>query len=449
MVVLKYRNKMISGDDESTLNWTERPTSDDLLVEVFETEELFRNLSTHWQDLTERADATVYMSYEWAYNWWQNFGKNKQRSLCLVTFWDGTKLVALAPFYKGYSKFGPFVLERRLQLIGSGGSPSEQYGYTDDYGISDFLDIIVDPAYYKVVANRMLDILTQELLEVDVVKFHQAGDDSFVVKYLYPELQEQGAETEFEQTDTCPYINVHKYATLKEYIADQKSNARRRLRQTVRAINSDDEGYVIEDLESWDEVEKATETIIKLHQDRWNRLGFTGVFYDERFTRFFKNTIKYAFDNGWLWFKQARDSQGICASRMILFYNGRYYDYISGFDELRPSSKYRPGIGLLIEVVKEAIENGTTRVELLRGEEGYKYDFTDQNFNNWKLEIPLREKRWNPLLLMNRIAAFLYKRVGHELRLLNVQRQQVGILKMFWDYFSFRLTSVKLKLKSD
>lgn len=453
MELVKFNRNVISGNGESTLSWTDEDNreTENLIVEAFTTEQHLEELSSHWKDLAKRSDSMVYMSYDWAKNWWEHFGKNDQRSLYLVTVWDGTKLIALAPFYVGHSRVGPFTLERRLQIIGSGGSPNEQFGYMDDYGISDFLDIMVDDDYLDQINHLLPKILTS--LEVDVMTFHQVPEDSYIKQHLYPELKKRNPEIELEQTDTCPYIDLSGYDTMKEYIKDQKSSARRRIRQTLRAIGGDEkEEYDIEAVDNWEDIEEATETLIRLHQERWNEIGFPGVFYDERFTRFFKDIIKNAWENDRLWFKQAVDQWGVCASRMILYYNGRYYDYISGFDQDRPSSKYRPGIGLLIDLVKETIEGDSIgdahRVELLRGEEKYKYDFTSSNFNNYKITVPLNQNKVNPLLALNHMAAFLYKYGNREKELMEVQRQQVGFFRMFSEYSKFRWKSIKMKLKN-
>lgn len=444
MEIVKFQEQTISGDNESTLMWKQTTNDSRLMAEVLTSERKFKDLKPHWDDLAERADSKIYISYDWALNWWNHFGRNKHRSLYLITIWDGTKLIALAPLYKGYSIIGNIILEQRLQIIGSGGSPNEQIGYTDDYGISDFLDFLVDKNYSEEVAGLLPGLLTAQQLNADVLTFHQASDESFIMKHLYPKLRQNNVEMTVEKTDTCPFIDLSRYDSMKAYIKDQKSNARRRIRQTLRAIGPDGE-YEIKEAKTWPAVEKATDKLIELHQSRWNEIGFPGVFYDERFNRFFKDLVKEAFENDQLWFKQAIDDRGVCASRMILFYNNRYYDYISGFDDDRPSSKYRPGIGLLIKLVEEAIAGNAKSIELLRGEEGYKYDFTSKNFNNWRLTLPLRETKKTPLLWANRLAAFLYKHINREKELLKVQQSQVGVFKMVQEYVKFRWKSIKLK----
>lgn len=434
-----FRNSAKNGDSGS----------DDLLVEVFDDEKSFEDLSMYWKDLAERAGATIYMSHEWAQSWWEHFGKNSRRSPYFITIWDSMKLVGLAPFYRGYSSIGNSVVESRLQLIGSGGSPNEQFGFLDDYGISDFLDILVDVEYKEQIAELLTGIIDSGYLDVDVLKFHQVRDDSFIKNYLYPELQKKNIDISAEVTDTCPYIELENYSTFKKFVKDQKSSARRRIRKTSRATGSDG-AFVIKEVKSREDLQQATDTLIELHQGRWNRIGFPGVFYDERFIAFFRDLLKDAYDNGWLWFKEAEDEEGVCASRMLLRYNGRYFDYISGFDERRDSSKYRPGIGLLINLIEEAIAGNARTVELLRGEEYYKYDFTDKNFDNWKITVSLRNQQ-SPLKkatrkLFNLIASG-YQRVASETELMEIQYQKGGFIRMISGYVSFRWQSIKMKLE--
>lgn len=446
------KSDLMSNGLKNSIKIIETPShsisEEDLDIEIIRDEYKFRELANDWRELAKRTDAIISTSYEWSYTWWKHFGRNKKRSLSIVTLWDKSQLVAVAPFYIGYTSLVFYKVEKRMQLIGSGGSISEQYGYLDDYGISDFLDILVDPLYIDSATKILSHLLLSGYLNVDVLTLNQARDDSYVLNHLYPALKNMGADISKEVTDTCPYVDLQ-YKSLKEFISDQKSNARRRLRKTQRAVGKDKE-FVIEEATSREEVEKATEDIIRLHQERWNKLGFPGVFYDKRFERFFRDTIDYAYENNWLWFKQTRDKEGVCASRMLLKYNNRYFDYISGFDDDRDSAKYRPGIALLIDVVKDGIEERAKTIELLRGEERYKYDFTSKNFNNWKIRVALPRKT----TLFRRAAAysfmvlaFIYKYACRECQLLDVQRTQSGFRKMIPGYISFRWKSLKLKLQ--
>jgi CelD/BcsL family acetyltransferase involved in cellulose biosynthesis len=210
------------------------------------------------------------------------------------------------------------------------------------------------------------------------------------------------------------------------------------------------DGYFeIEQPTSWEEVEAAVKETIKLHQNRWNELGFPGVFYEDRFAKFFRQLVYEAYRNNWLWLKVARDKEGVCAARMLIKYNGRYFDYISGFDDNRESAKRRPGIGLLLNVVNDAIEEGVSRIELLRGEESYKYDFTDRNFNNWQIRVELNQPQTFLEQTQRKVlnaSAVLYRYGKSESRLMNVQRKTNGWLRMLPEYVRFRKESIKMKM---
>lgn len=449
MQLLQFQEEIMS-DSEYLSNVKQGKFAEyGLSVEIFEGEDAFDTLAAEWINLAKHTGAMVCMSYEWARTWWKHFGKNPQRSPYIVTIWNGSKLVALAPFYKGSTKLNGNNVEERMQLIGSGGSQNEQLGYLDDYGISDFLDILVDEKYKFHVARIFSKAIAINYFGVDKVTFHQARDDSFVMKHLLPGLKKTNIDYHLEKTDTCPFIDLRAHKSMKGYIKKRKSNARRRINKTRRETGPEG-SFKIHKCESWEEVEKATENVIKLHQGRWNRLGFPGVFYDERFTAFFKDTLRYAFENNWLWFSQAEDEAGVCAGRMLLRYNNRYFDYISGFDENSPSSKYRPGIALLVRLIEEALEEDVSHVELLRGEEGYKYDFTKENLSNWKLSFTYNEdslpKKWSRSALDK--IALIYKRAQSESKLLQVQKENHGILKMVPQYIQFRWNSYKIKRKS-
>lgn len=420
-----------------------------LRLQVYDTEDSFEALAGLWNNLSAKINGHIYTSNDWTECWWRYFGKNKQRAPFIITVWHLDEIIALAPMYIGYSKVGSYIFERRLQIMGSGGSPNEQFGYLDDYGISDFLDFLVDETYATEVAQIILEFLRANKYKIDTITFCQIGDDSFIMRYLFPLIEQEGLDFDLLHTDTCPFINLKKQDTLQKYIKQVKSNARRRFRQTLKAVDTK-KGFEIESVDSSIQIAAAIERLINLHQNRWNQLGFPGVFHDSRYSGFFKEIVRSAYAKNWLWLKQARDESGVCALRMILNYNGRYYDYISGFDPDCPSSKYRPGIGLLLNLVEEAIENNTERIELLRGEEGYKYDFTSENFKNWRLTISPRNRKNRLASILRfplRTTALLYKNATREMGLIHVQYQQKGWLKMITGYISFRINSLKMKLE--
>jgi len=393
---------------------------DDLIVEVFETENYFEDLKKYWQDLTDRADTRIYMSFEWMWSWWQHFGKNKDRSLFIISLWDGTKLVGLAPFYKGRSTFGKLTLETRMQIIGSGGSKNEKLGYLDDYCISGSLDIIVDPSYVETVAGRLADILNFSFTGADIITFHQVNDESFIRKYLFPKLKMNFENIKIEQTDICPYNDMNRYEYQEGNINVQKSTGKAYLSRVDEAPGLDQD-YEIKDVShNWEIIEEEIDNFIEIRQrSQWKQRRLSNIFFDDRTKSFFIDFIKYAFENRWLWFKRAKEKNGIAVSCMILRYHNCYYDLFSNVSELSSLSKSHPAIGLFIDLLKDGIDNGIYRVELL-GKEGYNEGFVSGHFKNGKLTLPLKKREFNIPFLLNRLMAVIYKYYYRERRLLGM-----------------------------
>lgn len=422
--------------------------NEELTVCIYTDENAFSTLDSEWAELARLSNQMICMSSEWAASWWKHFGQHKNRSLFIVVIYDNQKLVAIFPFYKGITKVGGIPIQHRLQLIGSGGSQNEQFGFSDDYGISDFLDVIVDPEYQANVADLFVKLLHSPEFSDHQITFHQVKDDSFIMQTIYPLLKKSKRRVRAKCTDTCSYIELDQEENLKDFIKKCKSNARRRFRQTLRA-RGDENDFVIEEPDGLADVERMLEKLIQLHQDRWHKIGYPGAFQDERFEEFFKEISFAAYLDNRLWLKQAVDEGGVCAVRMLLMYNGRYYDYMSGYDDDSPSAKRRPGIGLLLDLVEDSLKQPIERIELLRGDEGYKHDFTNLALNNWKITIPeIRywKTGWGLPAAIAQLCSVIFKYVSREKMLLTVQYKKVGFLYMFPEYFKFRKDTVLHKI---
>lgn len=419
-----------------------------LTLQIHTDESVFSTLDIEWTKLARLSNQMICMSPGWAASWWKHFGRNKKRSLIIVTVYDNLRLVAIFPFYKGTTNVGGITIQQRLQLIGSGGSPNEQLGFSDDYGISDFLDLIVDPEYRTRIADLFVKLLASPQFSNYQITLHQARDDSYIMQTLYPLLKKSKRRVRAQLTDTCYYIELDQKGDFQDFIKKSKSNARRRFRQTLRARGIGNE-YIIEEPAAMADVEQIINKLMQLHQDRWNKMGHPGAFQDDRFREFFKEISFAAYRDNRLWLKQAVDESGICAVRMLLMYNGRYYDYMSGYDEDSPSAKYRPGIALLLDLVENSFERPIERIELLRGDEGYKHDFTHLSLNNWKITIPeIRHWKtgWGLPAAITQLCSIFLKYFKREKMLLKVQYKKVGFIYMFSGYFKFRLYTLKNKI---
>ncbi len=425
-----------------------------LTVKVFRDKSSFLSLQKDWETLASESNQTVFMSYSWICSWWDIFGDNPNRKLFIHCVYENNEMVAIFPFFTGKSSLLGKETQKRIQLLGSGGNRNESLGFSDSYGYNDFLDILVKPGFEEKVADFFFQLLDEDTFADYKLYLVNVSGESFIYNHLFPRFNSLNRSVNVEKSDTCPYIVLEGESDLASFIKNKDSGSvRRRLRQCLKAQKPETEnGYQITEVTSRDGVEKAINHIIELHQSRWNMLGYTGVFFDKRFVAFFSKIVFDAFDNKSLWLKHAVDDNGVCASRMLIKYNNRYYDYISGFSDSSPSSKYRPGIALLLDLIEDAIKQGVSRVELLRGAESYKFDFTDKAFSNYSVLISENykvKKKLEPLKSATRMLSFLYKHTNKEFQLMQVQYINHGLLKMPVSYAKFRAQRLKEKVYDD
>jgi len=245
-------------------------------------------------------------------------------------------------------------------------------------------------------------------------------------------------------------VNLHQAKNFTDFVNSSKSSARRRFRQTLKS-NGTEDGYTIEVPENNDHVSLMISNLISLHQHRWNKLGYPGAFHDTRFKSFFEELCNTAYDEGRLWIKQTVDECGVSAVRMLIKFNDRYFDYMSGFDEGSISSRYRPGIGLLLDVVQDAYNQNTKHIELMRGDEGYKKDFSNSTWVNRKIVIQENlqfQTGWGVSTTLLHWISDAMKILKREKILISVQYQQNESLSAYSKYFLFRFNTVVRKMKA-
>lgn len=182
-----------SGINGSSNYWTtEKP---ELIVEVFKDKELFKELSSYWKVLEKGDNGRMESSYEGFYNWWKYNGNKANQSLFIITIWDGTKLVAVVPFYKEYPTTGCLPQKTSLHIIGSNGN-KEKVGNL----IESTPNIIVDSEYTPAIIECLTKTLTAEITDLDTITFYREGNNSLVVNYLYPKLCQHYPSIEIEQS---------------------------------------------------------------------------------------------------------------------------------------------------------------------------------------------------------------------------------------------------------
>jgi CelD/BcsL family acetyltransferase involved in cellulose biosynthesis len=417
-----------------------------LELEVITDSSRFLALHNEWNHLVEVCPTSIFQTFDWQWVWWKYFGEGLH--LHIITFRKNGRLIGIAPLYLGVASLFGIKLYRRLRFMGGGVEDSSAQWDLAQFGPSDYLDIIAIPEAKEEVARGFLGYLRKEAW-LDGTELENIPPESLLVKALVPMLKQEGHPYKLVQDHVCPRITLP--ASLEEYLRGRSAKFRYQLSQTRKAASTLGL-FSIETVQSTRDLQKALAELVRLHQLRWNRIGYPGVFADLRFRSFQEEISQRFLENGWLWFKTVRTSGSCIAARMGFRFKNSICDYIAGFDDRVPEAKRRPGYALLLSMIEDAIEEKKQVFDLLRGYETYKFDFTSEIPTNWKIVV------WNPLSWRTprvrlyhvvQYLEFLIRKVIFEGVMFKVHYREHGFPKFLFRYIAFRWKKLSEKVIND
>jgi CelD/BcsL family acetyltransferase involved in cellulose biosynthesis len=109
------------------------------------------------------------------------------------------------------------------------------------------------------------------------------------------------------------------------------------------------------------------------------------VLADPRLRPFHQSVAAGFLQRGWLRLHALLLDDRSIAVIYAFAHRNRAYSYITGFD---PDAAYcSPGVLLLHRAVEQAIHDGARELDMLRGEESYKYDWGPERRENARLRV--------------------------------------------------------------
>ncbi len=236
--------------------------------------------------------------------------------------------------------------------------------------VTDYGDIVLDPSHQN---NH------KEVWDEILKWFSQNGIQSLQLDYVREDSQiyELFKDRATEQT-VAPYITLPK--NWDEYLESLDRIDRKELKRKFRRLETISYAYRSIDKPTQNDFEE----FVRLHK---LSSGEKDEFMSDAMRQFFWELIT-AEKKEWkvnLCFLQIDKKN---TSTLLSFENNlSILGYNSGYD---PSSNYY-SVGFLLHAfkIKEAIEQGKTIYDFMRGTERYKYDLGGNDMNLYRIEIPL------------------------------------------------------------
>ena len=306
--------------------------------------------------LESSSDDSVFMRMEWQDAWWKHYGKT--RKLQAIRVRENDRLVGYGPFMT--TDLGKIVKASKLEFVGA--------------GLSDRLGIVAENDRVDVI-EAVLNGMTYDS-SWDVGELRDVRQDSPTARCVL----ERFPQAEVAKEDS-PCITVR--SSFKDYLSTLSQNARHNMVRTCRKnMTQLDARFVrIADPGS---LPGALEEFFRLNRMRWSDKGEDSVLTPQM-RDFLRDAIGRLATQRISVIHALMVGEKAFSMCLGFEYHDRYLYYLSGFD---PSySIYGPGRCLLSMIIEESHERRLEEVDLLRGDEEYKYHLGAENRTNLTVRI--------------------------------------------------------------
>jgi hypothetical protein len=308
------------------------------------------------------------LSPTWLLTWWRVFGSLQGRQLRTAAIFDGDRLIGLAPLLWRRHHHRRIVLFQRLELLGTGEPEADAI-------CSEDLNVIAEEGAEEAVADSLAAALHNGTLGAwDEFVMGSVGGESTFPSFLMAALVRFGIKVSCTVTDTAAYIPLPPTwdGYLQELSASRRSFVGRSLRAFDKWAGSTARFHHASSL---DELEEGKRILIKLHHERWTGVPAAGVFRSPRFLAFHDAVLPQLLDEGSVELRWLTVRGQPVAALYNLVHNDKVYVYQSGRTTKLPNS-IRPGIVILANAIRDAIESGRLVFDFLGGVSRYKTELT-------------------------------------------------------------------------
>ena len=333
------------------------------------------SLAADWDRL---AGGVPFRSWAWTSHWWRHYGDGrdgqakKTRLFTLGVLDRAGTLVGIAPWYVENS-----VAEGRVvRFLGTGEV------------CSDYLGVLCAPGMEETVAGALADWLHGANNPDTHANAHAAADrgqpcrhhdrwdlleltgvdaeDTAVVR-LAEALEARGNTV--HRRNGPSFWRIELPTGWEDYLATLSKDHRKQVRRSVRGILASGR-VAVRHVDRLEDLPRAQDVLIDLHQRRRRSLGEPGCFASTRFTAFHRGVMADLLRNGQLRLRWLELDGRPVAAEYGFSGDGVIYAYQSGVDP--DALEHSPGRLSHIVMLREAIEQGYRALDFLRGDEPYK-----------------------------------------------------------------------------
>lgn len=326
-----------------------------ITVALSHDKEALDTLRDEWVDLQTRSSATgISIAWQWIHLWYKYF--NHHGELWLMTAREGNRLIGIAPLIKVEEQYSRGVVWQQIEFIGT----------VDGH---EYLDFIIETGYEEQVITLFIDTLYEHKPRWDVILLSGMWQTKTINI-----LQQSGRQwvEHPEKNMQVPYRTLPN--TVDEWMQSYSGSSRQKLRRERKKLDEQfPDRWSIKQVNRPDELDETFDHLVRINQERWEAVGQSGSFNNDKMRDYVREWMHILLDNGWLRLYHLDIDDKPYAVDFSCHYLGRAYAVISGI--LRIDSNIALGIVLMQHNIEQAIIEGCREFSFGEGKEPYKYRF--------------------------------------------------------------------------
>ena len=314
----------------------------------------FQEIENEWESvLRDSPENTLFLTSQWQKVWWDTFGDG--HTMCGFTYPESNEISAIASLAKSGDT---------VSFIGS----------EDTFDYNDFL---IRPGHEVGFYQTLLDCMEEQ--KFGMLRLVSLRETSPTLQILPDLARKHGYTVEVKEEDVTSGIGLP--STWDEYLSLLNKKDRHELRRKIRRMDSQTDWKWYSLSEPTEVNERLGEFIKLMRQSRADKDEFMTP---ER-ERFFYNITQRMSELGLLQLYFLHMDGVTVATSLCFDYQGSRLLYNSGYD---PEYAYY-SVGLLLNAMclKDAIEQGLTYFDFLRGPEPYKAHLGGQQRNLYQMVV--------------------------------------------------------------
>ena len=321
----------------------------------------WENTHEQWNNLLEKSKSkNIFLTFEWQYSWWNIFS-NDNKKLFIIHVYNNNTLVGIAPLYINNIKHGPFH-QKRFEFIGS-----------PEAG-SDYLDVICMAGEEIFISNTIYKYIYNCFKEWDSLYFYDFPSNSMFFMNFICELNNDGKYCALNTASYCPTINLPN--KIEEYRSSMSSKRRQKLNWKINNLTQ--KGHV----ETVNIICDGSDKYIDDYFDFYEKVRNIN---NKKLREFIKYYNNYIGNNSTIQIITLKQNENKLASILHFIYGERKYSYLTATNK-NYDKNASVGEILVYECIKISIEEKFIKYDFLKGEEPYKFKWSNDGERSLSLK---------------------------------------------------------------